>query len=298
MRLRILGAAAGGGLPQWNCACENCGLARQAGSALAPATQDSVAVWGEGPDAVLLNASPDIHAQLARTPALQPQRARHTPIAAIVLTNGDLDHVLGLFSLRESQPLTVFATDAVRAGLVEGNALLRTLKRFEGQLTWRRLVLDEEVPLAGGLTVRAVGSPGKLPVHLAGARAPSPEDNVGLVLRHGATAVAYLAAAADLTPGIERAVAESQAVLFDGTFWSSDELIRLGLGTARAEDMAHLPVGGPGGSLARLRAPGAQRRLFTHVNNTNPVWRKDSPERAQVERAGWEIAHDGLEFEV
>lgn len=305
MWLRVLGSAAGGGFPQWNCGCPNCrGL--RAGTIQATARrQESVAVSADGATWLLLNASPEIREQIESFPGLHPQAPRHSPIIGIVLTNGDLDHTLGLLSLRESYPLVLLATDRVRAGFVEHNVLYRTLQRFPGQVTWRTLVLgaEEEMPGAG-LTIEAVPVPGKPPIHLEngpdGARAPHPEDNIGLRIRETATGrrLAYFPAAGALTPMVGKALEDADGVFFDGTFWSADELPAQGLGTKRAEDMAHLPVGGDGGSLATLRGLRASRRIFIHVNNTNPLLREDSAERGQAEAAGWEIAWDGMEVRL
>jgi pyrroloquinoline quinone biosynthesis protein B len=306
--VRVLGSGAGGGAPQWNCGCANCqGL--RAGSIRATARrQESVAVSADGQSWTLLNASPEIRAQIESFPALWPKGPRHSPISGIVLTNGDLDHVLGLLSLRESHPLTVLATDAVRRGFTEGNVLYRTLQRFEGQVTWQRLALDEPLVVgssrADALTLLPFAVPGKRPIHLEGPGAgpPSDEDNIGLLIRSatasGSRTLAYVPAAAAWTPSIQEHLAGADAVFFDGTFWSSDELIAAGLGTKRAEDMAHLPVGGPQGGLARLAALTARRRLLIHLNNTNPLLREDSPERAAVSAAGVEVAHDDLEFQL
>ncbi len=204
--------------------------------------------------------------------------------------------MLGLLSLRESQPLVVLATDRVRAGLVERNAMLRTLARTPDQVTWRRLELGSELPLEDvGVGVTPLAVAGKLPVHLMGALDPSPEDNVALVVRDlksGRKMV--IATAVGSLEGIERIVSGADVLFFDGTFWTEDELIAKGLGKSRAADMAHVPISGPQGSLERLGAC-APRRIYTHINNTNPVLRSGSPERAAVERAGWVIAHDGLE---
>ncbi len=224
-------------------------------------------------------------------------------MAAIVLTNGDLDHVLGLFTLRESYPLVVYATDAVRRGLLEHNVLMRTLQRFEGQLTWRQLVVHREVPLADphggptGLWVTARPIKGKVPVHLEGIVEQCAEDNVGLWIRDaGGKTAAYVTAAAELADVAPFAGA-LDLLLLDGTFWSSDELSRGGLSKSRAEDMAHLPIGDPGGSLEWTAKLGARRRIYTHLNNTNPILRDDSPERRAVESAGWEVAYDGMDFD-
>jgi pyrroloquinoline quinone biosynthesis protein B len=313
MRAHILGSAAGGGFPQWNCACPNCLLVRAGDVSVRPRSQDSIAVTSAGERWLLVNASPDVARQVERFVPLHPRAPpvsaprgqqeisrRHTPIAAIALTNGDLDHVLGLLSLREWQPLVLLATERVRAGLVERNAMMRTLARTSGQVTWKVLELGREVLLEDvGVGVTALPAPGKLPVHLVGLSEPSPEDNVALRIREVltgrtiaiATSVGALEGVGTLTRGVD-------ALLFDGTFWSEDELVSLGLGSARARDMAHVPIGGESGSLARLEPAGVARRVYTHINNTNPILRSGSPERVAVERAGWEVAFDGLEMSL
>jgi pyrroloquinoline quinone biosynthesis protein B len=293
----VLGAAAGGGLPQWNCGCANCALVRAGDGSIAPRTQDSLALTGRN-RWLLVNASPDVLRQIERFAPLHPRAPRDTPIGAIALTNGDLDHVVGLLSLRESQPLVLLATERVRAGLVERNAVLRTLARSRDQVTWRTLELGREVVLDEvGLGVTALAMPGKLPVHLVGLVEPSPEDNVALRVRDLASGrVVVVATAVGALDGVEGLLRGADAVFFDGTFWSDDELVAQQLGTARARDMAHVPVGGDEGSLARLAKLGAARRVYTHINNTNPMLREGSPERQAVERAGWEVAFDGMEL--
>jgi pyrroloquinoline quinone biosynthesis protein B len=271
-----------------------------------PRTQESVAVSADGDGWIVINASPEIRQQIEEFPGLHPRAPRHSPVSAIVLTNGDLDHTLGLLSLRESHRLAVYATESVRRGFTGGNALYRTLERFPDQVTWRTLKLGREDALADpdgrptGLLIEAVPAPGKLPIHLEGLSAPDPGDNIGLSIREAASGrrLAYFPAAAALTPAVRDALADADCIFFDGTFWSSDELPALGLGEKRAEDMAHLPVGGSGGSLAALRGLGASRRLYIHVNNTNPLLRDDSPERAAVEAGGWEVARDGMEVSL
>jgi pyrroloquinoline quinone biosynthesis protein B len=299
VRIRVLGSAAGGGFPQWNCGCPNCRGVRERAIKAAPRTQESVAVSADGARWFLLNASPEIRQQIEAFPPLHPRGPRHSPIAAIFLTNGDLDHCLGLLSLRESHPLVVYATERVRRGFAEGNVLYRTLQRFAGQVTWRALRLGREEDL-DGLLVEPVAVPGKPPIHLEGLKSPDPEDNVGLRFRDPASGavLAYFSSVGAVTADVRRALQDARCVFLDGTFWSSDELVALGLGTKRAEDMAHCPVGGPAGSLAALAGLAARRRIFIHVNNTSPLLRDDSPERAAVEAAGWEVAHDGLEVSL
>jgi pyrroloquinoline quinone biosynthesis protein B len=305
MRVHILGSCAGGGLPQWNCACENCSLVRAGDPHVSPRTQDSIAVSGSaGADErwLVVNASPDVLRQIERFAPLWPRAPRHTPIGAIALTNGDLDHVLGLLSLRESQPLRILATARVREGLVDRNAVLRTLARTSDQVTWVALEIHREVRLDDiGLGVTAVPMAGKLPVHLVGLAEPSPEDNVALRVRDLASGrTALIATAAGSLDAVGPALHGADAILFDGTFWSEDELVARGLGKAHARDMAHVPVGGSEGSLERLAdvAPSGARRIYTHINNTNPMLRAGSPERVRVEHGGWEIAFDGMDFTI
>ena len=297
MQIRVLGAAAGGGFPQWNCGCPNCRELRAGTLDARPRTQESVALSADGERWVLLNASPEIRSQIENFAPLHPRAPRHSPIAAIVLTNGDLDHCLGLLSLRESYPITVCATEEVRRGFTEGNVLYRTLERFPGQITWRALVPGQETELEG-LAVQAVAAPGKLPIHLEGSTSAGPGQNIGLLIQDGKSnsKLAYFPAVASVTPQVRAALDQADCVFLDGTFWSGDELIALGLGEKRAEDMAHLPVGGAGGSLEALASIRAPRRIYIHINNTNPMLRPRSAEARRVEAAGWTIAHDGMEL--
>jgi pyrroloquinoline quinone biosynthesis protein B len=262
-----------------------------------------VAVGADGDSWSLLNASPEIRQQIESFPPIHPRGPRHSPIAAVLLTNADLDHCLGLLSLRESHPLVVYATDHVRRGFVDGNVLYRTLERFPGQVTWRRLEPGREVELRGrddrptDLRVETVPVVGKPPVHLEGLTAADPGDNVGFRIRDGRTGgvLAYFSGVGEVTPAVRKAMDGAGCVFLDGTFWSADELPAQALGDKRAQQMAHWPVGGADGSGAALAGLDAPRRILIHVNNTNPWLREDSPERAAAAAAGWEVAHDGLE---
>jgi len=305
VKIRVLGSAAGGGCPQWNCACRNCRGARDGSVRIEARTQECVAVSADGEAWFLINASPEVRSQIEGFPALHPRALRHSPIEGILLTNGDLDHTLGLLSLRESHPLAVYATEAVRRGFVESNVLYRTLQRFPGQLTWRTLPLGGEVDLerragsSSGLALEAFPVPGKLPVHLEGMdKGQDPGVNVGLRIRDRSSgrALVYLSTVGTLTAEAISAAGAADCLFLDGTFWSEDELRELGVSEMRARDMAHLPIGGEGGSLAALRGIRAPLRIYIHVNNTNPVLDEDSPERSAVERAGWRVASDGMEL--
>lgn len=270
-----------------------------------PRTQESVGLSSDDGDWFLINASPDIHSQIESFGLLHPGNARTTPIQAIFLTNGDLDHCLGVLSLRENHRLVIYATESVRRGFTEGNVFYRTLQRFADQVTWRTLKLDvEETVLCAdgrpsGMSVKALAVPGKPPIHLEGLVSPlDPELNVGLRFRQSTNGrvLAYLSAVGKITTEVFEGLADADCVIFDGTFWSSDELSGPGFLEKSAEDLAHWPVGGQGGSLAMLSDLTATRRVFTHINNTNPMLREDSPERKIVEAAGWSVAWDGMEI--
>ncbi|HYQ30183.1 MAG TPA: pyrroloquinoline quinone biosynthesis protein PqqB, partial [Polyangiaceae bacterium] len=290
--------------PQWNCGCPNCvGVRRGSIRALAR-TQESVAVSADGDSWFLLNASPEIRQQIESFSQLHPRAQRGTPIHGIVLTNGDLDHTLGLLSLRESQPLALYTTERVHRGFSEGNVLYRTLQRFEGQVTLHELELNAaEQPLnllsgaASGLAMQTFAAPGKAALHLDQSN-PQPSDNIGLLIRdqRSGKRLAYIPAVGASSAEVVAAASAADAVFFDGTFWSSDELIALGASTRRAEDMAHWPIGGPEGSLRFLSGLSAERRIYIHINNTNPMLREDSAERALVHAAGVEVAFDGMEL--
>ncbi len=307
MLVRVLGSAAGGGFPQWNCACANCRGMRNGLIAASPRTQDSICLSADDKDWFLVNASPDIHSQIESFGPLHPGQSRATPIQAIFLTNGDLDHCLGLLSLRENHRLVVYATESVHRGFTEGNVLYRTLQRFADQVTWRTLRLGVEDPVLhadgspSGLMVKAVAVPGKPPIHLEGLVSSGDSDlNVGLRFRQlaGGRVLAYFSAVGRITPSVVEGLEGADCVMFDGTFWSSDELSALGFLKKSAEDLAHWPVGGSMGSLSMLSKIATPRRVFIHINNTNPMLRENSPERKIVEAAGWSVAWDGMEITV
>jgi pyrroloquinoline quinone biosynthesis protein B len=276
IRIRILGSAAGGGLPQWDCACPNC-IAARAGE-IVPQTQSSVAISGHDDHWFLINASPDIAQQIERTPELQPRpdSPRNTPIAGVLLTNADLDHDLGLLLLRQQKtPLVAYATDETRAAL---DWIDRVLKPFRG-VEWRRVSRDCN-SLSKSVAFRVITLPG----------------SIALQFRDQTSNASVLIAPAvgNLTDELHDAVRTSDVVLFDGTFWKDDELLAFRAGARRARDMNHLPISD--GSLDFLRHSRARRKIYTHINNTNPILMPGSRERAEVERAGIEIACDGLEI--
>jgi pyrroloquinoline quinone biosynthesis protein B len=294
----VLGSAAGGGFPQWNCGCRNCEAIRQGRPGWRARTQDSLAVSADGERWWLLNASPDILAQIQATPALWPRGLRHSPIAGVVLTNGDLDHVLGLLLLRESQPFSLYATSRVIEGLRQ-NVFLRTLERFPGQVGWRTLELNRTIELLdareapSGLEVTPFPLPGKPPLHLMQAYPPSAEDNLGLRLQApDSSPLVYASAMGGIAD--PRPFEHAGAWFVDGTFWSEEELPGLGVPMGPARSMAHLPISGDEGSLRRLASLRVPHRFYTHVNNTNPILDAQSAEHASLRRAGWQVASDGL----
>jgi pyrroloquinoline quinone biosynthesis protein B len=302
VRAHVLGAAAGGGFPQWNCGCRLCSAVRDGAPGLTARTQTSVAVSPDGERWFLLGASPDVRAQIDAFAPLRPRSPRGSPIEGVLLPSADVDATAGLFSMREGEPLALYATGRVLDAFLERNALAATLRRSASQLAVHPLPLGSAVPLhdrrdsPSGLEVTAVPVAGKPPPHLAG-RAYHPEDNVGFLVRDAAAreVLAFFPCAGALGETLLAAVDGASALLFDGTFWSDDELVRVAPGSPTARAMAHVPVGGPDGSLARLARVRARRRLFVHVNNTNPMLEEGGPERALVRAAGWEVALDGTE---
>ena len=292
MRIIILGAGAGGGLPQWNCGCVHCNAARA--GRLDAMSQSSLAVSADGETWAILNASPDIRAQLAATPALHPSGPRALPLRSVLVTNGDIDHVAGLLTLRESQGFDLFATPAIHA-VLDANPVFGALN--PDLVTRRALALDRAADLAPGLGATIFAVPGKVPLYLEGETVQTDllaETTVGVELSANGRRALYIPGCADLPDWLARRIAGADLVLFDGTLWSDDEMIRTGLGTKTSRRMGHLPVSGPDGSLSRLTAPA--RRVYVHVNNSNPLCDPASPESAQVRAAGWQVGHDGMEI--
>ncbi|HEY1574328.1 MAG TPA: pyrroloquinoline quinone biosynthesis protein PqqB [Pseudonocardiaceae bacterium] len=296
MLLRVLGSAAGGGSPQWNCGCPVCTAVRS-GAGLAR-TQSSVAISADGLRWFLINASPDVRTQIEAFPGLHPHGSdRATPLEAVLLTDAELDHTLGLLLLREARALRLYATSAVRTTLCEGTGLLRTLERY-CPVEWRAVVPGTDVPLADELSCLAFDVP-----TTKRARFGPGVDNgrvVGYRLtdeRRGGTLV-YLPGVQALTPALRAAIAGCDCLLIDGTCWRDDELIRLGLAGKTSREMGHLPVDGPDGTLAQLPSLRVGRTIFVHMNNTNPILLEYAPERRIVEDSGMEVAMDGLEVEV
>ncbi len=297
MKVRVLGSAAGGGLPQWNCGCANCTRARAGDPDVPPRSQPSLAVSADGARWSLANASPDVRDQLARASGLHPRAGtRDVPLDTVVVTNADLDHVLGLLVLREALPHRIVTTAWIRDALLDHNAAFRLLAP-----AFLAVKLDEPFALDRGeaLEARLFPVPGKVPSWLGELAANAPEATLGLRVtdRRSGRRLVYAPGVRALDSGTWAELAAADLRFVDGTFWSEDELRRLRPGAPGATQMGHLPIGGRDGSLARLATlPG--RTLYTHLNNTNPVLDAGSPEAREVRERGVEIAQDGLELEL
>lgn len=291
MILTVLGAAAGGGVPQWNCACQNCSLAR-AGH-LPRMTQSSVAVSLDGTSWVALNASPDVRAQLA-APRFSPTGLRGSPVKAVVVTNADVDHIAGLLSLREGTGFELWAsaeTLAVLASSPVFGVLSDVVER-------REMALDKSFSPLPGLTIMPFAVPGKVALFLEselGAEQRMGGQTVGLEIAGNGKRVLYIPGCAEVPDWLLDRIEGADVLLFDGTVFADDELVREGVGTKTGARMGHLAISGPGGSLERFAGRQVGRKILIHINNTNPILRPDGPERAAVVNAGWELAQDGME---
>ncbi len=308
MLIKVLGSAAGGGLPQINCNCRNCADVRAGATGLVARTQSSGAVSSDGRSWVLLNASPDLRQQVAATRELAPDPARgrrSSPIKAVILTNGDLDHIAGLVSLREGLPLSLYASGEVQAAL-DANSIFNALDR--ALVPRIALAADEPIEVrqgdAGlGLMLEAFPVPGKVALYLEdpaagpgfGTRAG---DTLGLKItdRASSRSLFFIPGCATVDDRLAARLRGAELVLFDGTLYTDDEMIAQGLSAKTGKRMGHISMSGPEGSVAALAHLGVRRRIFTHINNSNPALREGGPERRAVEAAGWEVARDGMEI--
>jgi pyrroloquinoline quinone biosynthesis protein B len=296
----LLGTAAGGGFPQWNCWCPGCRTARENPDEATPRTQSSAAVSVDGCRWFLLNASPDVREQFRHLPlrAIPDATVRHVPVEGVVLTDAELDHTLGIVLLREAGRLPIYATKAVAGILERDSRILETTRSFS-DVPMTELSLNGPVQLyyrdgsASGLSVEAFVVPAGPPRFASRDEAG---HTVGLLLRDGVngTVCAFVPGCGGLDDGLLALLRNADAVLFDGTFWADEEMIVLGVGARTAREIDHLPIGGPGGSLEKLSALPCQHRVYTHINNTNPILIESSPERAEVARAGMVVGFDGL----
>ena len=291
----VLGAAAGGGFPQWNCNCDVCRLAWAGDPRVRTRTQASLAVSADGNRWTLLNASPDLRAQIQTTQVLHPKGLRGSPIEAVVLTGGEIDQTAGLLSLRERSPFMLMATAATLAAVAD-NPMFGALA--SDVVSRRAITPGKKFALGGGLQAEFFMVPGKLPLYLEGENPDTAEEsaaNVGVEVSDGNKRLAYIPGAAEMTPLLRQRLARADAILFDGTLFSDDEMIRTGTGTKAGRRMGHMPIDGEGGSLVALEGLSA-RKIFVHINNTNPILVDGAPERRRVESAGWEVAFDGMEI--
>lgn len=300
MQVIVLGAAAGGGFPQWNSACP-VGRRAWAGDPAAPwRNQCSLAVSDDGEHWTLLNAAPEIRHQILATPELHPKKSpRHSPISAVVLTNGDIDHVAGLLTLRESQPFTLFATSAI-LGVLDANPIFNALN--PSFVERRAFGLDVDLDTGTGLRVRPFAVPGKVPLYMEGEEVEiggETEDTIGLEIkgREGARFF-FIPGCAAVTPALAARIRGADLLLFDGTLWTDDEMEKGGTGKKTGGRMGHMSVSGDDGSMAALEPLGIARKIYLHINNTNPILLDDSPERAEVEAAGFEVACDGMRIQL
>ena len=304
MHIKVLGSAAGGGFPQWNCNCPNCDGVRKGTIRARPRTQSSIAVSAEGTDWVLFNASPDLLAQFRAVPEFQPARSiRDTAVRAIILIDAQIDHTTGLLMLREGAPLEIHCTEMVREDLTSGNPLFRILDHYCG-VRWHAIAADGDstfaVSGAGGLAFTAVPLKSKAPPYSPHRDDPHQGDNIGvrIVDQASGKALFYAPGVGEIEPHLAPFLAEADCLMIDGTFWTEDELVRLGISKKRARDMGHLPQSGRGGMIDVLKPLKAARKILIHINNTNPILNEDSAERRTLDAAAIEVAYDGMEIEL
>jgi pyrroloquinoline quinone biosynthesis protein B len=309
MRIKILGSAAGGGFPQWNCNCRNCQAARAGTIRGASRSQTQVAVSNDDRLWFLLNSSPDLRTQIEATPALHPRNAgRDSPIQGVVLTSGDIDQVAGLLSLRELQPFRIYCTPSIRRILQEDNSMFAMLNRVPNQVSWTEISSDGSFSLLtvtgndSGICCSVFSLGSRYPAYVSPERAASfkPEEALlGLMVASSSgKRFAYMPAVPAVDESLLQRLEAADLLLFDGTFWSDDELIRVQGSGSTAREMGHIPVSGAEGSLSKLAALRRPRKVFAHVNNTNPMLDDSGPEFREVRAAGWEVLEDGCSFNL
>lgn len=297
LRMIVLGSAAGGGFPQWNCRCPVCALAWDNDPRVKRRTQSSIAVETGRGAWTLFNASPDLRSQILATPKLQPTGLRETPIRSVVLTNGDVDHVDGLITLRERSPLTVYATSQISA-VLDSNPIFGVLAK---DVVGRRTVeLDKPFGIDDA-TIEFFGVPGKVPLYLETENlkiGDTSGDTVGVDIRKDGRRLVYIPGCAVVNDGVLRRVDGADVLLFDGTVFEDDEMRKAGVGEKTGRRMGHVPLSGDGGSMTAFDSVKVGRKIYIHINNTNPILVAGSPERRTVEDHGWEVSEDGLEVTV
>ena len=298
LRVIVIGSAAGGGYPQWNCRGPVSSLFWNGDNRVEERTQSSIAVSSDGEEWALLNCSPDIRQQILRTRALWPsQPPRHSPIKAVLLTNGDIDHIAGLLTLREKQNFRLLGTRRVLE-VLHGNSVFAALDPAHVERI--SVEFGKAFALVGDLTAEIFPVPGKLPLYLEDGEpeiGQESETTVGVRISCGAdTYFFYIPGCAQLSDGLRGRLDGAPLLLFDGTLWRDDEMIRSGVGEKTGRRMGHISLSGPEGSIAGFNGMDIGRKVFVHINNTNPVLIAGSPERREAEAAGWEIAFDGMEL--
>lgn len=307
MQILVLGAAAGGGFPQWNCNCSNCQGVRNGTITAQSCTQSSIAISTDGERWLLCNASPDIRAQIANNPELHPKRQyRDTGIAGVLLVDAQIDHSTGLLSLREGCPLDVWCTPNVHQDLSTGFPLFPMLTHWQGGLRWQPIAVDEKqhearfkVDPCPGLTLTAIALDSNAPPYSPRRGSPTAGDNIGLFIEDDSSGVSlfYAPGLGRLNENVRAWLQRADCVLVDGTLWHNDELQRSGVGQATGMDMGHLALNGENGLLSELdRLPETTRRILIHINNTNPILDESSPERAVLGERNIEVAHDGMKL--
>jgi pyrroloquinoline quinone biosynthesis protein B len=295
--VRVLGSAAGGGFPQWNCTCPPCRAVRTGSRPCVPRSQSSIAVSADRQQWFLFNASPDIQSQIESFPELHPDDGRVVRLQAVLLTDGELDHTLGLLLMREGRGLEVHATESVHETLTNGSGVLRTLEAY-CPVKWQPVLPGAEVPLGDGLSYRAFDVPTDKRMRFPTAATHGRVVGYRISDTSSGRSLVYLPCVQQLTPDVLEELADCSGLLVDGTCWQDDEMPSLGLASKTSRDMGHVPIDGPGGSLELLSPLPIDRKVYIHINNTNPILLEDSLERRLLDRHGMEVAADGLELEI
>jgi pyrroloquinoline quinone biosynthesis protein B len=308
--VRVLGVAAGGGFPQWNCACPNCRGVREGNESLQPLLQSSLAVSPNEKDWYLINTGPDVGRQIESFAALNAgPHIRDTPLAGVILTDAELDHTIGLLSLREGSHLQIYGTEAVRKCLNSAFPVIPMLKNY-CSWEWHSLSPGTKQRVGnlgekgeGTILIETVPVSKKPPLYAQSSEKDPTDDahwEVGLLFHNeqSGKCLAYFPTLDTLTPEIEAVLEKADILMVDGTFWSEDELVLLGATTRNARDMGHLPISGPSGIMEKLSSCSAERKILIHINNSNPILKKDSKERETLKQIGIEIAYEGMELEV
>jgi pyrroloquinoline quinone biosynthesis protein B len=306
MQVRVLGAAAGGGFPQWNSNAAGCRRARAGDPRARPRTQASIAVSADGAQWFLFNASPDLRQQIEATPCLHPRQGlRSSPIAGVVLTGADVDAIAGLLTLRERQTFTIYGTSAILQ-ILDENPIFEVLAR--DVVARRQVEFGAPTMLAlpagspSGLSIEVFPVPGKVPLYLEEAAGPPPivesQTTVGVAITDGRRRLCFIPGCAQMNDALASRLQGTDLVFFDGTLWTDDEMLRAGLGGKTGRRMGHMSVSGPNGTIAAFKTIDVARKILLHINNSNPVLLEDSPEHAAVAAVGWEVAYDGMEIEL